>query len=79
MYLALPYVAATVRSITHVQSLKMFEDTGVPGQAPRFEGVIEQRLTGLVIFILVGLSVAASKYLVHGLGWRLTYNFEVLF
>ena len=62
------YVAATVRSITHVQSLKTFEDSTVPGQPPRFTGVIEQRLTGLIIFILVGLSVLASKYLVYALG-----------
>ena len=63
--LGLPwYVAATVRSMAHIQSLKIFDtDNAIPGQPPKFTGVIEQRGTGLCIFILIGASVFLSKYL----------------
>lgn len=63
--LGLPwYVAATVRSMAHIQSLKIFDtDNAIPGQPPKFTGVIEQRGTGLCIFILIGVSVFLSKYL----------------
>jgi len=59
------YVAATVESITHVNALKYF-NTGkvkIPGVQPKFAGVIEQRLTGLLIFSLVGCSIKMAPYL----------------
>ncbi|XP_043098244.1 electroneutral sodium bicarbonate exchanger 1 [Puntigrus tetrazona] len=51
------FVAATVLSITHVNSLKLESESSAPGEQPRFLGIREQRLTGLVIFLLMGLSV----------------------
>ena len=51
------FVAATVLSITHVNSLKKFGGATAPGEAPEFSGVYEQRLTGLLIFLMIGLSV----------------------
>jgi anion exchange protein len=63
--LGLPlYVAATVRSIAHVQSLHRYDNDVSPGQPPKFIGVIEQRVTGLIVFILIFVSVFASKILV---------------
>ncbi|XP_061641299.1 electroneutral sodium bicarbonate exchanger 1 isoform X2 [Phyllopteryx taeniolatus] len=51
------FVAATVLSITHVNSLKLESESSAPGEQPRFLGIREQRLTGLVIFLLMGCSV----------------------
>uniref|UniRef100_A0A8C1DH67 Anion exchange protein n=1 Tax=Cyprinus carpio carpio TaxID=630221 RepID=A0A8C1DH67_CYPCA len=51
------FVAATVLSITHVNSLKLESESAAPGEQPRFLGIREQRLTGLVIFLLMGCSV----------------------
>ena len=63
--LGLPwYVAATVRSIAHIQSLKQYDTkNAVPGQSAEFMGVLEQRVTGLFIFILIGTSVFLSAVL----------------
>ena len=65
IFLGLPlYVAATVRSIAHVKALQIFDDkNATPGQTPRLLGCIETRLTGTVVFILIGLSIFAGKYL----------------
>ncbi|XP_013390370.1 sodium bicarbonate cotransporter 3 [Lingula anatina] len=56
-------VAATVRSMTHINSLKMTSECSAPGEKPEFLGVREQRVTGFVIFVLMGLSVFMSTYL----------------
>ena len=48
-----------------MQSLKMYEDSTAPGQPPRFVGVLEQRFTGLITFVLVGCSILFSPYLVY--------------
>merc|ERR1712110_882034 len=63
--LGLPwYVAATVRSIAHIQSLKVYDTkNAVPGQPANFIGVLEQRVTGLIIFIFIGSSVFLSSIL----------------
>ena len=62
--LGLPwFVAATVLSITHVNSLKRFEGATAPGEAPKFSGIYEQRLTGFLIFVLIGLSVLFTDVL----------------
>ncbi|XP_017162048.1 solute carrier family 4 member 4a isoform X8 [Poecilia reticulata] len=63
-FMGLPwYVAATVISIAHIDSLKMETETSAPGEQPRFLGVREQRVTGVVVFILTGLSVFMSPIL----------------
>ncbi|KAF5897057.1 electroneutral sodium bicarbonate exchanger 1-like isoform X1, partial [Clarias magur] len=51
------FVAATVLSISHVNSLKLESESSAPGEQPRFLGIREQRLTGLFIFLLMGCSV----------------------
>ncbi|KAM8794198.1 electroneutral sodium bicarbonate exchanger 1 [Eudromia elegans] len=51
------FVAATVLSITHVNSLKLESGSSAPGEQPRFLGIQEQRVTGLMIFVLMGCSV----------------------
>ncbi|XP_028823059.1 electroneutral sodium bicarbonate exchanger 1 isoform X2 [Denticeps clupeoides] len=51
------FVAATVLSISHVNSLKLESECAAPGEQPRFLGIREQRLTGLLIFFLMGCSV----------------------
>ena len=51
------FVAATVLSISHVNSLKLESECSAPGEQPRFLGIREQRFTGLLIFLLMGCSV----------------------
>ncbi|KAA0717382.1 Electrogenic sodium bicarbonate cotransporter 1 [Triplophysa tibetana] len=63
-FMGLPwYVAATVISIAHIDSLKMETETSAPGEQPKFLGVREQRVTGVIVFILTGLSVFMSPIL----------------
>ncbi|XP_069379339.1 solute carrier family 4 member 4a isoform X6 [Paralichthys olivaceus] len=63
-FMGLPwYVAATVISIAHIDSLKMETETSAPGEQPKFLGVREQRVTGVCVFILTGLSVFMSPIL----------------
>ncbi|XP_032807287.2 sodium-driven chloride bicarbonate exchanger-like isoform X9 [Petromyzon marinus] len=51
------FVAATVLSISHVNSLKVESECSAPGEQPKFLGIREQRVTGLMIFVLMGCSV----------------------
>ncbi|TNN26605.1 Electrogenic sodium bicarbonate cotransporter 1 [Liparis tanakae] len=88
-FLGLPwYVAATVISIAHMDSLRMETQTSAPGEQPRFLGVRrvvtrlfhraiilgsrvkmclrgqrEQRVTGICVFLLTGLSVFMAPIL----------------
>uniref|UniRef100_A0A4W4FN02 Anion exchange protein n=1 Tax=Electrophorus electricus TaxID=8005 RepID=A0A4W4FN02_ELEEL len=63
-FMALPwYVAATVISIAHIDSLKMETETSAPGEQPKFLGVREQRVTGVIVFLLTGLSVFMAPIL----------------
>ncbi|CAJ0919058.1 unnamed protein product, partial [Mesorhabditis belari] len=65
-WLGLPvYVAATVLSINHINSLKVESESKAPGEVAQFIGVREQRVTGIVTFILIGLSVLMTKLLGH--------------
>ncbi|CAF3452133.1 unnamed protein product [Rotaria sp. Silwood1] len=62
--LGLPwFVAATVLSINHVIALKLESETAAPGEKPKFLGVREQRLTGFIVFLFIGLSVFLTKLL----------------
>jgi len=62
--LGLPWcVAATVLCLGHVDSLKMDTESSAPGEAPQFLGVREQRVTGVMVFILTGLSVKLAPIL----------------
>ncbi|XP_048378972.1 electrogenic sodium bicarbonate cotransporter 4 isoform X10 [Stegostoma tigrinum] len=63
-FMGLPwYVAATVISIAHIDGLKMETETSAPGEQPQFLGVREQRVTGIVVFILTGISVFLAPIL----------------
>ncbi|XP_028826973.1 electrogenic sodium bicarbonate cotransporter 1 isoform X3 [Denticeps clupeoides] len=63
-FMGLPwYVAATVISIAHIDSLKMETETSAPGEMPKFLGVREQRVTGIIVFIMTGLSVFMAPIL----------------
>ncbi|VDL95810.1 unnamed protein product [Schistocephalus solidus] len=57
------FVAATVLSINHVLSLKKVSESAAPGEQPVFLGCREQRVTGFLIFLFIGLSVFMSKVL----------------
>uniref|UniRef100_A0A673ZEJ0 Anion exchange protein n=1 Tax=Salmo trutta TaxID=8032 RepID=A0A673ZEJ0_SALTR len=63
-FMGLPwYVAATVISIAHIDSLKMETQCSAPGEQPKFLGVREQRVTGVIVFVLTGLSVFMAPIL----------------
>nr|AAC16758.1 HCO3 transporter [Caenorhabditis elegans] len=63
-FLGLPiYVAATVLSINHINSLKVESECKAPGEVAQFVGVREQRVTGIVTFLIIGLSVLATNIL----------------
>ncbi|XP_051255250.1 sodium bicarbonate cotransporter 3 isoform X1 [Dicentrarchus labrax] len=57
------FVAATVLSISHVNSLKLESECAAPGEQPKFLGIREQRVTGFMIFILMGCSVFMTSAL----------------
>ncbi|MCI4378558.1 hypothetical protein PGIGA_G00217310 [Pangasianodon gigas] len=57
------FVAATVLSISHVNSLKLESESSAPGEQPKFLGIREQRFTGLMIFVLMGSSVFMTSIL----------------
>ncbi|XP_053319300.1 electrogenic sodium bicarbonate cotransporter 1-like [Spea bombifrons] len=63
-FMGLPwYVSATVISLAHMNSLKMESTQSAPGEQPKFLGIREQRVTGLVVFILTGTSVFLAPVL----------------
>ncbi|XP_062874135.1 electrogenic sodium bicarbonate cotransporter 4 isoform X2 [Trichomycterus rosablanca] len=63
-FMGLPwYVAATVISIAHIDSLKMESESNAPGEQPQFLGVREQRLTGILVFVLTGVSIFLAPIL----------------
>ncbi|XP_064163641.1 electrogenic sodium bicarbonate cotransporter 4-like isoform X4 [Anguilla rostrata] len=63
-FMGLPwYVAATVISIAHIDSLKMESESSAPGEQPQFLGVREQRLTGTLVFVLTGVSIFLAPIL----------------
>nr|CAD7194034.1 unnamed protein product [Timema douglasi] len=59
------FVAATVLSINHVNSLKVESECAAPGEKPQFLGVREQRVTHILIFLMMGLSVVLTPVLRH--------------
>uniref|UniRef100_A0A8C6CKK8 Solute carrier family 4 member 9 n=1 Tax=Moschus moschiferus TaxID=68415 RepID=A0A8C6CKK8_MOSMO len=62
--LGLPwYVSATVISLAHMDSLRRESRVCAPGEAPSFLGIREQRLTGLAVFILTGISIFLAPIL----------------
>uniref|UniRef100_A0A8C8WFS3 Anion exchange protein n=1 Tax=Panthera leo TaxID=9689 RepID=A0A8C8WFS3_PANLE len=62
--LGLPwYVSATVISLAHMDSLRRESTACVLGEPRSFLGIREQRLTGLVVFILTGASIFLAPVL----------------
>ncbi|XP_038153833.1 anion exchange protein 2b isoform X2 [Cyprinodon tularosa] len=60
----LPWMAAaTVRSVTHVNALTVMSKAVAPGDKPRIQEVKEQRVTGLLVAVLVGLSIVIGELL----------------
>ncbi|NXV86456.1 S4A4 protein, partial [Calonectris borealis] len=59
------YVSATVISLAHMESLRKESATSAPGEHPEFLGIREQRLTGLAVFVLTGVSVFMAPVLEH--------------
>ncbi|KAK9308329.1 hypothetical protein QLX08_001751 [Tetragonisca angustula] len=59
------FVAATVLSINHVNSLKLESECAAPGEKPQFLGVREQRATHILIFLMIGCSVLLTPMLRH--------------
>ncbi|XP_042866238.1 sodium-driven chloride bicarbonate exchanger-like isoform X4 [Penaeus japonicus] len=57
------FVAATVLSINHVNSLKLESECAAPGEKPKFLGVRENRITHIAIFAFIGLSVVMTPIL----------------
>ncbi|XP_069792087.1 anion exchange protein 3-like isoform X2 [Narcine bancroftii] len=55
--------AATVRTIAHVNALTVMSNSTAPGEKVKIEEVKEQRITGIVVSLLVGLSVVMSTIL----------------
>uniref|UniRef100_A0A8C6LEA0 Anion exchange protein n=1 Tax=Nothobranchius furzeri TaxID=105023 RepID=A0A8C6LEA0_NOTFU len=60
----LPWLsAATVRSVTHTNALTVMSKAVVPGETPHIQEVKEQRVTGFVVAVLVGLSIVIGEVL----------------
>ncbi|XP_045909938.1 anion exchange protein 2b [Micropterus dolomieu] len=60
----LPWMAAaTVRSVTHVNALTVMSKAVAPGDKPRIQEVKEQRVTGLLVAVLVGMSIVIGDLL----------------
>uniref|UniRef100_A0A1I8JNS8 HCO3_cotransp domain-containing protein n=1 Tax=Macrostomum lignano TaxID=282301 RepID=A0A1I8JNS8_9PLAT len=59
------FVAATVLSINHVLSLREESECTAPGERPVLLGCRENRVTGLLVFLCIGLSVFMSPLLRH--------------
>lgn len=57
------FCAATVLSINHVNSLKLESECAAPGEKPQFLGVRENRVTHILIFLFIGLSVVMTPIL----------------
>lgn len=60
----LPWLsAATVRSVTHTNALTVMSKAVAPGDKPRIQEVKEQRVTGFMVAVLVGMM---AEYLQNG-------------
>ncbi|CAL8266161.1 unnamed protein product [Lota lota] len=62
--LGLPWLTATtVRSVTHVNALTVMSKATAPGAKPVIQEVKEQRVTGLLVAVLVGMSIVMTDVL----------------
>ncbi|XP_053118369.1 band 3 anion transport protein [Hemicordylus capensis] len=60
----MPWLSATtVRTITHANALTVMSKTTAPGGKAQVEKVIEQRVTGFLVAILIGVSILMKPIL----------------
>ncbi|XP_049715587.1 band 3 anion transport protein [Elephas maximus indicus] len=60
----MPWLSATtVRSVTHANALTVMSKAKTPGAAAQIQGVKEQRISGLLVAMLVGLSILMEPIL----------------
>lgn len=65
-FIGLPwFVASTVPSINHVMALRKETRCNAPGERPKYLGCRENRLTGVLIAVMTGLSVFLTSVLKH--------------
>ena len=65
----LPWLAAaTVRSVTHANALTVMSKAVAPGDKPKIQEVKEQRVTGLLVALLVGMFASCPWPSLRGLG-----------
>ncbi|XP_046734499.1 band 3 anion transport protein isoform X1 [Diprion similis] len=63
-FIGMPWCcAASVRSLTHVSAVTIMSTNHAPGDKPHIVEVKEQRVSGLLVAILVGLSVLMAPLL----------------
>uniref|UniRef100_A0A8C9CFC9 Solute carrier family 4 member 1 (Diego blood group) n=1 Tax=Phocoena sinus TaxID=42100 RepID=A0A8C9CFC9_PHOSS len=62
----MPWLSATtVRSVTHANALTVMGKASTPGAAAQIQEVKEQRISGLLVSVLVGLSILMGPVLSH--------------
>lgn len=62
----MPWLSATtVRSVTHANALTVMGKASAPGAAAQIQEVKEQRLSGLLVSVLVGVSILMGPILSH--------------
>uniref|UniRef100_A0A0N5C335 Anion exchange protein n=1 Tax=Strongyloides papillosus TaxID=174720 RepID=A0A0N5C335_STREA len=54
------YIANTVISLMHVESLKIYTTCNAPGEKAQLLGIKEQRLTSIIPHIIIGFSVSLT-------------------
>nr|XP_055172045.1 band 3 anion transport protein isoform X1 [Nyctereutes procyonoides] len=60
----MPWLSATtVRSVTHANALTVMGKANIPGAAPQIQEVREQRISGLLVAVLVGVSILMGPIL----------------
>nr|XP_032647441.1 band 3 anion transport protein isoform X2 [Chelonoidis abingdonii] len=60
----MPWLSATtVRTISHANALTVMAKTTIPGEKPQVQEVKEQRISGLLVSVLVGLSILMEPVL----------------
>ncbi|XP_060111244.1 band 3 anion transport protein [Heteronotia binoei] len=60
----MPWLSATtVRTVTHANALTVMAKSTVPGEKARVQEVKEQRITGLLVSVLVGISILMEPIL----------------
>ena len=61
-----PFIcAATVRAMAHVSALTVMSTTHAPGESPKVVEVKDQRLSSLIVAVLIGVSIYLSPLLKH--------------